>query len=470
MLRPRLERAIGDTVGRSFAHRFLAGTLAIGVLVLPASQAQAAKDRFAFIVGNSAYVRGANNEPLKNSVFNLVTPTNDAVAYAEALEGLGWEVINEGLVNKTRRKLLADLDEASKRVTQGSEVVFIFNGHGFSDDGTNFLVGVPETGERFSSVPDMETGSISLDDVVSKLSVGRPERIILIINACGDEPLVSDASRAPARPIFDDIDSEILVLYSSSPRGIAYDLLDNSEREVRSSGDDFGLVLSSEETEQPREVLSLFSRYMVPLLTEDRPLVSLFTEVRMAVEAQSRFSATDRGLPILEWRQIPHVLYDTIDGSFSLVSADVDEETTANASDWRDDGRLCRIENEFLEEALSLRQQGIADTSPQAQAVKDCILEAALSDLGISSLGFDAEGGSVIISQTNTVSEFRTNDRISMANVMLEGRRERFFFQSLDVFQDMLASTYFEPGSQFAFGWRRNDGTLPASGFARKDF
>jgi len=76
----------------------------------------------------------------------------------------------------------------------------------------------------------------------------------------------------------------------------------------------------------------------------------------------------------------------------------------------------------------------------------------------------------VIISQTNTASDFRPEDRIPMANVTPDGQRQRYFFNSLDVFRGMLASTYFEPGSKFVFGWRRNDGTLPASGFAQKSF
>lgn len=457
LMRGRLLNMVGFTL-RVFAVTALA--------ILPfGAKAQGAVDRLAFIVGNSAYVRGSNNEAIRNSTFNLITPPNDALAYAQALEEMKWEVMNDALVNRSRRALLNDLDEASKRVTQGSEVLFIFNGHGFSNGDTNFLVGVPETGDRFSSVADMEDGSISLDVVVEKLSAGRPSRIILIINACGDEPLVSEASRAPSRPIFDDIESEILVLYSSSPRGIAYDLLDNSEKEPR--GDDV-LSLGSEAEQAP--LLSLFSRNMMPHIADQRPLLSIFTDVRLKVEAQSRFSASDRGLPSLGWRQIPHVVYDTIDGAFSLAPADREQAKGTAVSDWRENPRLCRVEQVYRDEALSLRAAGAMGATPDGDAIRSCILEAALGDLGIASLGFDADGASVIISQTNTASDFRPEDRISMANVTRNGERERFFFQSLDVFRNMLASNYFDPGSKFSFGWRRNDGTLPASGFAQKSF
>lgn len=449
-------------------HILRSALAGLGLIVFGAvsALAQVAPDRLAFVIGNQSYESSSDNVAINGSPLNLLTPRNDALGYVDALESVGWTVINESFSDRSRRSLENDLDAASTRVTEGSEVLFIFNGHGFTDGGENFLVGVPETGERYRSIGDMRAGSITLENVIRKLNIGRPARIILIINACGDEPLVSEASRAPVRPRFDDAGNEILVLYSSSPRGIAYDIMDNSEREP--AGGALGLGL---EPEVP--LYSLFSRNFIPKIEDDRPLLSLFTEVRLEVEQQSTFAASDRGLPPLGWRQIPHVLYDTISGGFSLSqSPAAGEVAQTDGADWRRNAQLCRVDPAKRDEALALRAAaGSAEDGPDGTALRACILEAALGDLGILKLGFDADAKSVIVSETNTASSFRSQDRIAMANVVLQGQpRQRFSFQSLDIFQDMLARHYFAEGSKFVFGWRRTDGSLPASGFEPRNF
>ncbi|MEM0921541.1 MAG: caspase family protein [Pseudomonadota bacterium] len=445
--------------------------IALGALVALAALAwawpglaQVAPDRLAFVIGNQAYESSSDNVAITGSPLNLLSPRNDALGYVDALEAVGWTIINQSFSDRSRRSLENDLDEASTKVTEGSEVLFIFNGHGFTEGGENYLVGVPETGERYRSLGDMRAGSITLEDVISKLNIGRPARIILIINACGDEPLVSEASRAPARPRFDEAGNEILVLYSSSPRGIAYDFKDPGDLEGG------GLTLGLELEPEP-PLLSLFSRHFIPKIAEERPLLSLFTETRLAVEQDSVFAALDRGLPTLGWRQIPHVLYDTINGGFSLFQPETPGDLPGGGADWRADPALCRVDPDKRDEALALRSDGRLGAGPEADAMRACILEAALGDLGILKLGFDADARSVIVSETNTASSFRPQDRIPMANVVLEGQsRQRFSFQSLDIFQDMLARHYFSDGSKFVFGWRRADGTLPASGFEPRNF
>lgn len=422
--------------------------------------AQQAPDRLAFVVGNGSYEWRAENQPVEGSRLNLLTPRNDALAYVDALEGLGWQIINEAIVDRSARALLDDLAAAATQITAGSEVVFIFNGHGFSDNNVNYLVGVPESGERYHTPGDMQAGSVSLDKVIQTLSEGDPRRIILIINACGDEPLVGGTSRRPARPDFDDLKPEILVLYSSSPRGIAYDIIDNAERlEARSADAD--------------PVYSLFSRNFLGQIAEERPLLSIFADVRITVERQSSYAATDRNLPLRSWRQIPHVLYDSIDGRFQLTTAEAGEEgdTGPTGLDWRADARLCRVDEDARRAALAAREQGQIGLGPEGEAVRACILEAALGDLGVAKVGYDAEANSVIVSQTNTASSFRSGDRIALVTVVRDGQpRKRFTFTSLEVFNDMLARSYFSPGSKFAFAWRRNDGTLPASGFELRSF
>ena len=205
-------------------------------------------------------------------------------------------------------------------------------------------------------------------------------------------------------------------------------------------------------------------------MIEERSLLSIFAEVRIAVERQSGFAAAERKLPLRNWRQIPHVLFDNIDGSFQLASGDPEDASSANG-DWQTDPRFCRVNESALQQAIKLRGEGLMGVGPQGDAVRACIVEGALGDLGIAKIGYDAEARSVIVNQTNTASPFRAGDRIARVNVAIPSQpRQGFTFGSLEVFNDMLARIYFSPGSKFAFGWRRSDGTLPASGFEPRSF
>lgn len=447
-------------VTRAFSGRCLAA-IATLVLALAGSGAlaQPTPDRLAFVVGNGAYERRADNQPLQSSKLNLVTPRADALAYVDVLEEMGWQVINEAFLDRSARALRDDLAAAAKQITSGSEVVFVFNGHGFSENSANYLVGVPNSGERYKSPGDLQTGSVSLEEVVKALSEGGPKRIVLIINACGDEPLLSNSSRRPVRQDFDDINAELLVLYSSSPRGIAYDVVSNSER-------------TEAEMEGADPVYSLFTRNFLEQIREERPLLSIFTDVRIAVEHQSGFAAAERvrSGALQRLRQIPHVLIDSIDGRFQLADSGTSTETDESA-DWRADPRLCRVDPEALQQAIALRAEGKMGAGVLGDAVKACIVEGALGDLGIAKVGYDAEERSVIVGQASTVSTFHDGDRIAIVNVFLAGEpRQRVSFGSLGVFNSLLARTYFLPGSQFAFAWKRSDGTLPGSGFEARSF
>ncbi len=460
-----------DVLGFDRVRRTLWVACAALLLSSLSAAGQSAPDRFAFIVGNNAYERRANGDIIENSRFNLFTPRNDAVRYAEVMERLGWEVLNESLADRSNTSLQNDLDAAAKQITAGSEVVFIFNGHGFSENGKNYLVGVPDDGERYNTIADMRAGSIDLEGVIDRLSLAGPSRIILLINACGDEPLVSDASIAPAKPNFDNTVSEILVLYSSSPRGIAYDYIDNDETQniVRNTESDrTDLSLDAEESDL---LLSVFGRVFIPQMEENRPLLNIFTDARLDVERLSARAASSRDLPNRQGLQIPHVLFDTINGQFNLADVSKTAVDSARFADWRIYPPACRFNVEDRQEALQLRSEGRLGSSAEGRSIQACLLAAALGDLGIEKLAFDSDRNGVVVALSGPDSPFRNGDLIQMANVKPAGeRRERFNFRSLDVFGDMLAQHYFVEGSNITFAWRRSDGSLPASGFESRNF
>ncbi|KPA21266.1 hypothetical protein shim_27310 [Shimia sp. SK013] len=421
--------------------------------------AQSAPDRFAFVVGNSAYERRADGQMIESSSLNLYSPRHDASKYADVLDGMGWDVLNDVPFDRTAASLQNDLDAAARQITSGSEVVFVFNGHGFSQGKSNFLVGVPDDGERYASVGDMRAGSIKLSDVVARLAEANPARIILIINACGDEALVDGADLAPTKPRFDTSVEEVLVLYSSSPKGVAFDFIDSPDLEGENDGFDLGggdVV-----------VHSVFSRAFLSFMENDQPLLSVFAETRIEVEKISRRAADFRNMPGRQGLQIPHVLFDTINGQFNLADVSGTLSSTSLGTDWRHDPQVCRFAPDSLQEALALRAQTGIASNPQARA---CILAAALADLGIEKLGFDSSLGGVIVVQTTPDALFGRGDLITRVTVSNPEGREKLRFKQLSDFSGVLAQYFDEPGHKLVFSWKNEEAEGKKSGFKGIEF
>ncbi|WP_270732664.1 hypothetical protein [Shimia sp. Alg240-R146] len=415
--------------------------------------AQSAPDRFAFVVGNSSYERRADGQPIKGSSLNLYSPHYDASKYVEVLDGMGWKVLNEVPFDRTAAGLENELDAAARQITSGSEVVFVFNGHGFSQGTSNYLVGVPDDGERYASVGDMRAGSIKLSDVVARLAEANPARIILIINACGDEALVDGASLAPTKPRFDTSVEEVLVLYSSSPKGVAFDFVDSPDLEGEKDGFDLGGEVA---------VHSVFSRAFLSFMENDEPLLTVFAETRIEVEKISRRAADFRNMPGRQGLQIPHVLFDTINGQFNLADVSGTLSSTSLGTDWRHDPQVCRFSPDSLQEALALRAQTGIDNNSQARA---CILAAALADMGIEKLGFDSSLGGVIVVQTTPDALFGRGDLITRLTVSNSEGSEKLRFKQLSDFAGVLAQYFNEPGHKLVFSWKNEEAEGKKSGF-----
>lgn len=434
-------------MGRFEVRQALATILLIGWASFTA--AQEAPDRFAFVVGNAEYEK----LPPDISRFNLRTPANDAKEYVRLLDDLGWTILNADNTNRTERAMLNDLDAGSAEITSGSEVVFVYSGHGFSDPTGNYLVGTPENDQSYTDFTEMRAGSVNLNEVVERLSIGNPARIILIINACGDEPLDEKVSRAPRKPTFDTNVQEVLVLYSSSPGGVAYDY-------VRTT--DF---------QRPEPHLSVFTRAFADRIDENRPLLDIFMEVRREVERLSGQAADDRGLAGRGSLQIPHILYDTINGEFNLANVSSTAVDAALRADWRIAPQACRFDPLNRDEALAIRSEKGIGTDSEGQSVRDCIVAAALGDLGIEKLTYSPDRNGPVISQSAAESAFATEAVIRTVTVTPQGQgRQSVPPVSIDVFYEMLANNYFAAGTNITFGWQRDDGGLPPSGFLQKNF
>ncbi|APX14314.1 caspase family protein [Tateyamaria omphalii] len=163
----------GDQIMRRV--RYIAALILSATMLPQASLGQSAPDRFAFVIGNFGYERRADGEPMKSSNFNLVSPERDVPQYVDVLQNkLGWTILNPAVIDRTSSSMRNDLNKAAAQITAGSEVLFVFNGHGFSQGEANYLVGVPEDGERYTDVGEMVTGSIRLQEVIEVLSQSSP--------------------------------------------------------------------------------------------------------------------------------------------------------------------------------------------------------------------------------------------------------------------------------------------------------
>lgn len=422
------------------ALRFIWCLMAAAFLItgsLPGA-AQVAPKRHAFVVGNSLYSGEAAAVDWR---LNLVTPERDAQAWIDELDALEWDILNhnpdDGIIettNLTKNGFNTALDRAVRAITPGSEVLFVFNGHGFSSEGANYLVPVPPDGEGFADAQDMVFQSIALKSVVDRLTEKNPARLVIIINTCSDRASVPFGSRAPAKQDFSQTDTELLVLYSSSPLGIAYDTLTTIDNTL-------GL-------------LSVFNRELVPLLRQDRPLLDIFTEVRISVEQSTQSKAEDRrGL------QIPHVLFDSINGSFTVANSartalfGVDEQDEAA---WKQDPLVCRLRETQLAQAVALRSDG-ANLDEQ---IRQCILYSTYGALGIEEVSEGAGGKGVAVTRTNPSGDlsasrllgtqvdgkFQQDDVIDLVNFQdAEGKRTRLNPPTIDSFHDLLVEHFYKP-------------------------
>jgi uncharacterized caspase-like protein len=161
-------------------HLLTAALLAV-LLLATALQANAAR-RVALVVGNGAY----QNAP------NLPNPPNDAKAVAEALRGLGFEVIEA--VDLDQPDMLAKLDEFSGQLEGAGIGLFYYAGHGLQVNGQNYLVPIDARLQREAQV---KLQTLPLDTVLETMEAAVPIRIVLL-DACRDNPLAQALKRSLA--------------------------------------------------------------------------------------------------------------------------------------------------------------------------------------------------------------------------------------------------------------------------------
>jgi len=183
------------------------------VLVLDAQgeQAKSATARTALVIGNSSYP-GA---PLRN-------PVNDATDVAEALRGLGFEVVLSLDVDK--RVLMQAIRKFQKRLQRrGGVGLFYYAGHGIQVEGRNYLIPV---GADIETETDIEYAAVDAGVVLGYMEEADARLNIVILDACRDNPVERSwrsASRGLARLELPPGPLGSLLAYSTAPGKVAAD-------------------------------------------------------------------------------------------------------------------------------------------------------------------------------------------------------------------------------------------------------
>lgn len=178
-----------------------------------------AQNRAALLIGNDTYAH----------LPQLANAANDATAFAGELRKASYQVT-----------LLSEADSAATRsgvhrflaaISNGGVGVFYFSGHGVQLAGRNFLIPVDYAPGATKSTE----GMLSLPDLLDAVDAAKPKLVVIIVDACRDDPFpASDPARPEARGLSEiarPLPSGTLVLYAASSNQLALDAIPGHQSE-----------------------------------------------------------------------------------------------------------------------------------------------------------------------------------------------------------------------------------------------
>ena len=171
--------------------------------------AQASERRVALVIGNADY----------QSVPALANPRNDAADLSEALTLAGFEVV-EGF-DQTRDEMASTIREFVDRLDGASTGLFFYAGHGLQVDGRNYMIPVDLI---LRDESDLQLQAIDMNLVLSQMERD-PRVIIIMLDACRDNPFAQSMSRSLSRGLAPMETRSVgsLIVYSTQPGAVADD-------------------------------------------------------------------------------------------------------------------------------------------------------------------------------------------------------------------------------------------------------
>jgi uncharacterized caspase-like protein len=169
--------------------------------------AQPKENRFALVVGNSAY----KSVPLKN-------PTNDAKDMAAKLKGMGFTVIERS--NLTVKQIGSTLREFRSKLTPGSVALVFYAGHGLQIKGENYL---PAVDADISSEEDVPTQSLAMRQIMDVLGDAKTRLNLVFLDACRNNPYARSFRSASDGLNRVNAPSGTLISFATRPGSVAAD-------------------------------------------------------------------------------------------------------------------------------------------------------------------------------------------------------------------------------------------------------
>jgi uncharacterized caspase-like protein len=200
---------------RDFCRRSLVVLLCALAALLAVQSAALAGVRLALVLGNGKY----------EAVPALENPSNDAADLAQALRGVGFEVIEQR--DATREAMAKAVREFSERLRGADVALFFYAGHGLQMNGENYLLPVDA---KIESPADVRFNTINLSDIQQEMESGASGRAnIIILDACRNNPFaekLASSGRAISTRGLGRIDASgegSLIVYSTQPNNVALD-------------------------------------------------------------------------------------------------------------------------------------------------------------------------------------------------------------------------------------------------------
>lgn len=170
--------------------------------------------RLALLIGNERYTDN-----------RLETPVADVRMLADLLVSLGFTV--DRIENADRAAMHAALAAFAARLDEAGRdavAVVYFAGHGFQDEGINYLVPI---GAELPSRAYLKARTLAVDDIVQALATTARKANVIVLDACRKSPLVVQPRTRDVTEGLADLklppDVTMLVAYSTSAGSVAAD-------------------------------------------------------------------------------------------------------------------------------------------------------------------------------------------------------------------------------------------------------
>lgn len=277
------------------AHTRCAVLAALCLVAASAGMSAArAEARVALVIGNNDY-------PTLGADHQLTKAVNDAQAVGDALEKDGFRVLRGSNLN--RAQMVDKLSEMSALLQPGDTALFFFAGHGVALDGGNYLLPSDVPQAQIGQATRIANQSLAETDVIASLKERGARVVMLILDACRDNPFKQPGVRSVGLE-----------------RGFARMPEASGVFSLYSAG--FGQSALDRLSDQDTDPNSVFTRVLVPRLT--RPglnIDDLAYEVREAV-ASLAASTPDRH------QQVPAAYDQIVGGRVYLAGAPAEPVAT----------------------------------------------------------------------------------------------------------------------------------------------